>query len=1013
MTPSLATAALTAALALSAAASPPGPAHVDPAQFQELRWRLVGPFRGGRVLAVAGVPGEREHFYFGSVNGGVWETTDAGRTWRPIFDGQPIGSIGAIALAPSNPRVLYVGTGEADMRSDIAQGNGAYKSTDGGRTWSHIGLADTQQIGRIVVDPRDPDRVFLAALGHPYGPNAERGVFRSTDGGKSWQKVLFKDADTGAIDIAFRPGDPSVIYAALWQTRRPPWSVYPPSNGPGGGLYKSTDGGSTWTQITGGGFPTLTGNIGLAVAPSRPDRVYAMVDAPEGGLYRSEDAGATWTRASGDRRIWGRGWYFGNVAVEPRDPDTVYALNTALYRSRDAGKTFVPIKGAPGGDDYQDLWIDSEHPERRMLGVDQGAVVSLNGGETWSSWYNQPIGQMYHVITDQRFPYWVYGAQQDSGAAGVPSRTTTIDGINMMNFREVTAGGENDMIAPDPRDPEVIYGGRVEKLDLRTQQTQTVDPTLAYREVDRATWTLPLAFSRRDPRVLYFARERLFRTEDGGQHWTAISPDLSREDPGVPATLDPATAADKPRAGRRHGVIYSIAPSRLADRDLWAGTDDGKVWRTRDEGEHWIDVTPAALTPWSKVGIIDASPFDPETAYIAVDRHRLDDFRPYVYRTHDGGRTWAAVANGLPESHAVNVVREDPVRRGLLYAGTERGVYVSFDDGDHWQSLQMNLPVTSVRDIDVHDNDVVIGTHGRAFWILDDVTPLRQMDARPAAGAHLFAPAAAVRVRPAGFTGTPLPKDEPMAPNPPAGAVIDYVLDGPAAGAVVIRILDGEERTVREYSSGDRLPATDLAKIRVAPEWAAAPSPPSTAPGMHRFVWPIRYPAPASMREGNPYADGLWAPPGRYTVELTVGGQQRTQPLTILPDPRVTMTAQAYARQFALARRIEASSARVAAAVTAADTAHKRLATSGPADLDLRIQALLGPDFGGAPMAPPPGLTPLRTLAGELARFLDAVDGADAPPSPDAEAGFAQIEPVVDAALSAWTALQAQVPSAP
>ena len=1013
MTPSLAGAALTAALTLSAAA-PPGPARVDPAQFQELRWRLVGPFRGGRVLAVAGVPGEREHFYFGSVNGGVWETTDAGRTWRPIFDAQPIGSVGAIALAPSNPRVLYVGTGEADMRSDIAQGNGAYKSTDGGRTWSHIGLADTQQIGRIVVDPRDPDRVFLAALGHPYGPNAERGVFRSTDGGKSWHKVLFKDADTGAIDIAFRPGDPSVMYAALWQTRRPPWSVYPPSNGPGGGLYKSTDGGSTWTQITGGGFPTRTGNIGLAVAPSRPDRVYAMVDAPEGGLYRSEDAGATWTRASGDRRIWGRGWYFGNVAVEPRDPDTVYALNTALYRSRDAGKTFVPIKGAPGGDDYQDLWIDPEHPERRMLGVDQGAVVSLSGGETWSSWYNQPIGQMYHVITDQRFPYWVYGAQQDSGAAGVPSRTTTIDGINMMNFREVTAGGENDMIAPDPKDPEVIYGGRVEKLDLRTQQTQTVDPTLVYREVDRATWTLPLAFSRRDPRVLYFARERLFRTDDGGQHWTAISPDLSREDPGVPATLDPATAADKPRAGRRHGVIYSIAPSRLADRDLWAGTDDGKVWRTRDEGEHWTDVTPAALTSWSKVGIIDASHFDPETAYIAVDRHRLDDFRPYVYRTHDGGRTWTAAATGIPEGHAVNVVREDPVRRGLLYAGTERGVYVSFDDGDHWQSLQMNLPVTSVRDIDVHGNDVVIGTHGRAFWILDDVTPLRQMDARPAAPMHLFAPAAAVRVRPAGFTGTPLPKDEPMAPNPPAGANIDYVVDGPAAGPVVIRIVDAQERTVRAYGSEDRLPATDLAKIRVAPEWAAAPSTPPTTPGMHRFVWPIRYPAPAALRDGNPYADGVWAPPGRYTVELTVGSHQRTQPLTILPDPRVTMTAEHYARQFALALRIEASSARVAAAVTAADAIHKRLAADGPSDLDLRVQALLGPDFGSAPAAPPPrGLVPLRTLAGKLARFLDAVDGADAPPSPDAEAGFAQIEPVVDAALTAWTALQAQVPSAP
>ncbi|HEV7502173.1 MAG TPA: hypothetical protein VGQ33_19295, partial [Vicinamibacteria bacterium] len=601
----------------------------------------------------------------------------------------------------------------------------------------------------------------------------------------------------------------------------------------------------------------------------------------------------------------------------------------------------------------------------------------------------------------------------DSGAAGVPSRTTTIDGINMMNFREVTAGGESDMVAPDPKDPEVIYGGRVEKLDLRTQQTQTIDPTLVHRDVDRATWTLPLAFSRRDPRVLYFARERLFRTEDGGQRWTAISPDLSREDPGVPATLDPATAADKPRAGRRHGVIYAIAPSRLADRDIWAGTDDGKVWRTRDEGAHWADLTPAGLAPWSKVGIIDTSHFDPETAYIAVDRHRLDDFRPYVYRTHDGGKTWTAVANGIPEGQAVNVVRGDPVRRGLLYAGTERGVYVSFDDGGHWQSLQMNLPVTSVRDIDVHGNDVVIGTHGRAFWVLDDVTPLRQMDARPPAPAYLFAPAATARVRPAGFTGTPLPKDEPMAANPPAGASIDYVLSGPAAGPVVIRIVDAQERTVREYSSEDRLPATDLTTIRVAPEWILPPSPPARTPGMHRFVWPIRYPAPAALADGNPYADGLWAPPGRYTVELSVGQSQRTQPLTILPDPRVTMTPEAYARQFALARRIEAAAARVAEAVTALDAVHKRLAGGGAAGLDLRVQALLGPDFGGAPIAPPPGLTPLRTLAGKLRRFLDAVDDADAPPSPDVEAGFTQIEPVVEASLAAFKRLLTQVLSTP
>jgi photosystem II stability/assembly factor-like uncharacterized protein len=1005
----------------SAALPEASPARVDPALFQDLRWRHIGPFRGGRVLAVAGVPGEREHFYFGSVNGGVWETNDTGRTWRPIFDAQPIGTIGALAVAPSDPRILYVGSGEADMRSDIAQGDGAYKSTDGGRTWSHIGLRDTQQIGRIVIDPRDASRVFVAALGHPYAPNAERGVFRTTDGGRTWEKVLFKDADTGAIDLAFRPGDPNVIYASLWQTRRPPWSVYPPSNGPGSGLYKSTDGGTTWAQITGRGFPAQPGRIGLALAPSRPDRVYAMVDATDGGLYRSDDGGATWIHASGDRRIWGRGWYFGGVAVEPRDPDTVYALNVSLYRSRDAGRTFVPTRGAPGGDDYHELWIDPEHPERRILGVDQGAVVSVNGGETWSSWYNQATAQMYHVITDTRFPYWVYGAQQDSGAAAVPSRTTTIDGINMMNFREVTAGGESDMIAPDPRDPEVVYGGRVEKLDLRTQQTQTIDPTLVYREVDRATWTLPLAFSRRDPRVLYFARERLFRTEDGGAHWTAISPDLSREDPGVPATLDPTTAADKPRAGGRHGVIYAIGPSRTADRDLWVGTDDGLVWRTRDEGAHWQDVTPSALSPWSKVGMVEPSHFDAETAYIAVDRHRVHDTRPYIYRTRDGGRTWSAVAAGIPEGSFVNAVREDPVRRGLLYAGTEKGAFVSFDDGDHWQPLQMNLPVTSVRDIDVHGTDVVVGTHGRGFWILDDVTPLRQAGAATAAVAagaklHLFAPATAVRVRPAGFTGTPLPKDEPMAENPPAGAYVDYVVGSGPAGApdlVEISIRDAAGALVRTYRSDDRLPGTDLSKIRTSPEWAIPPAAPLATPGMHRFVWPLRYPAPAALAEGNPYADGVWAPPGQYTVEVAAGSERLRQPLTIAADPRIAMAPDAYARQFALARRIETAAARVASAVSAAEAAQKRLSSAGSTASGTALQALLGPEFGAAPAGPPPaGITPLRVVASQLTRFLEAVDGADAPPSPDLESSFARLEPAIDAAVTAAETLGGPVPPA-
>jgi photosystem II stability/assembly factor-like uncharacterized protein len=1008
----LAAVVVLAATTPSIAAAAPA-AAVDPALFQDLHWRLIGPFRGGRVLAVAGVPGEPAHFYFGSVNGGVWETVDAGRTWRPIFDGQPVGSIGALAVAPSNPKVIYAGSGEADMRSDNAQGDGLYKSTDGGKSWSRIGLADSQQIGRVLVDPRDPDVVFVAALGHPYGPNAERGVFRSRDGGKNWQKVLYKDENTGAIDLAFEPGNPDVIYASLWATRRTPWHIYPPSSGPGGGLYKSTDGGGHWTALA--GLPANPGHIGIALAPSRPRRVYAMVDVPEaGGLYRSDDAGATWTRASGDSRIWGRGWYFCGITVEPRDPDVVYASNTALYRSADGGRTFVPVKGAPGGDDYHVLWIDPASPERRILGVDQGAVVSVDGGATWSSWYNQPTGQFYHVSTDDRFPYWVYGSQQDSGAAGVPSRTNSFDGIDITQFREVTAGGESDEIAPDPKDPQIIFGGRVDRLDLRTGQTRPVDPTLAYPDLYREAWTLPLTFSARDPRVLYFARQRLFRTDDGGEHWTVISPDLTREDPGTPANLDPATLANNPQTGPRLGVIYTIAPSRQADRDLWVGTDDGLIWRTRDEGEHWTNVTPAALNPWSKVGMVEASHFDADSAYAAVDRHRLDDFNPYLYRTHDGGRSWTAIAAGIPAGVFVNAVREDPVRRGLLYAGTEKGVWVSFDDGDHWQPLQANLPVTSVRDLDVHGDDLVIATHGRAFWVLDDLTPLRQLDAGvETAAAWLFAPAVAVRLRPAGFTGTPLPKDEAAASNPPSGAFIDYVLKG-GARQVTLEIRDGQGELVRRYGSGDAAPKTDLATLSIAPQWVEPPVTLSAAPGHHRFVWPLRYaPVAAPAADGDPWADGAWAPPGRYSVVLTVDGASLTQPLTVAPDPRLALPPAAYAAQLALARRIEEAQGRLAAAAREnggllAALAERRKGAKGETAkaidaLQARALDLAG---GAAWWLPPKTLTSLRAVGDELGKLAAAVDGADAAPSPDAVAGFDRAQPALAAVLAAWEGLK-------
>ncbi|MEO8461143.1 MAG: hypothetical protein ABI451_11495, partial [Dokdonella sp.] len=639
-------------------------ATVDPSLYGDLHWRLIGPFRGGRVLTIAGVPGQPQTFYFGSVNGGVWKTGDAGRTWQPIFDDQPIASIGALAIAPSNPDVIYVGSGEADMRSDISQGDGMYKSSDAGKSWTTTGLADSQQVGRVIVDPHDANVVFVAALGHPYGANEQRGVFRSRDGGASWQRVLGEGDAVGAIDLAFEPGNPQVIYASLWQARRTPWNIYPPANGPGSGLYKSSDGGDTWTSIRGEGFPEHVGRVGIDVARSDPKRVYAIVDSEKlsddvGGLYRSDDAGAHWRKMSDDARIWGRGWYFGRVTVDPSNADRVYIPNTIMLRSDDGGKTFIALKGDETGDDFHELWIDPQNPQRQALGVDQGAIVSLNGGKTWSSWHNQPTAQMYHVSTDNRFPYRVYGAQQDSGAVGLPSRTNSPSGITMEQFHEMTAGGEAGMIAPDPDDPEIIYGGGVEKLDLRTQQTRSIDPTLAEPDLYRRTWTLPLAFGKHAPdsnssRPLYFGNQKIWRTRDGGTHWDAISPDLTRENPELPANLDAATAAHNLGTGPRRGVVYALAPSPLASAMIWAGTDDGQVWRTQDDGAHWENLTPTALTAWSKVGIIEASHFDADSAYIAVDRHRLDDRKPYIYRSHDGGKSWQLIVTGIRDGDFVN-----------------------------------------------------------------------------------------------------------------------------------------------------------------------------------------------------------------------------------------------------------------------------------------------------------------------------------------------------------------------
>jgi photosystem II stability/assembly factor-like uncharacterized protein len=991
--------------------------------FGEMKWRSIGPFRAGRTLAVTGVRGQPEVYYFGSVNGGVWKTNDAGRTWNPIFDSQPVGSIGAIAVAPSNANVIYVGSGEADMRSSISYGNGMYKSTDAGKTWTHIGLEASRQIARIVVDPEDSEKVFVAALGHAYGPNKERGVFRSNDGGKTWQQVLFKDENTGAIDLAMEPGNPKNMYAALLQTRRPPWSIYAPSKGPGTGLYHSKDGGEHWEQLTGHGLPSEElGRMGIAFAPSNAKRIYLIADAKEGGMYRSDDGGENWVRVSKDTRIWGRGWYFCEVSVDSKDANTVYVPNTSTYRSRDGGKTFTAIKGAPGGDDYHQLWIDPDNPQRMILGCDQGAIVTRNGGETWSSWYNQATGQFYHVATDNRFPYWVYGAQQDSGSAATPSRSIW-RALNFHDWRPMEAGGESDYVAPDPLNPEIIFGGSVARQDFHNEEVQQTPPTLMYPGDYRRTWTLPLVFSETDPHVLYFSAQVLFRTADGGSSWQKISPDLTREDPGVPANLDTATTADVP-PGKRHGVIYTIAPSPKQAGEIWVGTDDGLIQLTRDEGKTWSDVTPKELTPWSKVTHMAVSRFAAGKAYAAIDRHRLEDLQPYLYRTKDYGKTWQRVSNGIPEGSFLNCVREDPKVAGLLYACTEKGVYVSFDDGDAWTPLQFNLPTTSVRDLVVHDNDLVIATFGRSFWVLDDITPLRQWSAKvTSAEAWLFEPQAAYRVRPGSDEGTPMPFDEPQAENPPTGAVLDYYLKEKTAAPVQLEIFDAAGKSVRRFASTDEMPKTNPDELDIPMYWVHDAEPLSAEAGMHRFVWDLRYAFAGARRRSRRGGGGPLAVPGRYTVKLTAAGKTVSAPLVVKMDPRVKTSAADLERQFHLASKLAAGSGEYSAAVGRADDllkqigAHKKDAAGNEelsaalADLEKKVGGVAGSGAGGGFgffgfAVPGNEPTTLRQVSAAYGALLGMVESADTAPSADATAASQKWDAAGKATLARWDEIQ-------
>jgi photosystem II stability/assembly factor-like uncharacterized protein len=886
----------------------------DPSLFREMRWRSIGPYRAGRTRAVGGVPSQPNVFYMGVCNGGVWKTNDYGRTWRPIFDDQPTGSIGAIAVAPSDPNVIYVASGEGLQRPDLSVGDGIYKSTDAGRTWTHLGLREGQQIPQIIVDPRDPNRVFAAVLGHPYGPNKERGIYRSTDGGLTFERVLYKDENTGGSELAFDPQNPDIVYAGLWESRQGPWENAAWS-GTGGGLFKSIDGGTTWRKLE-PAAPDAAVQVNIGIAPSDPRRIYGIVALERGtAVFRSDDAGETWSRLPDTRpasRIGGGD--LPRVAVHPANPDIVFVASTVSWKSTNGGRTWFAFKGAPGGDDYQNLWINPTNPDIILYASDQGAAVTVNGGETWSSWYNQPTAQLYHVAADNGFPYRVYSGQQESGSAGVLSRGN--DG--QVTFREWHPVGvdEYGYVAPDPLDSDIVYGGRgVTRYDRRTGQAQIVGPK-PLRSADwRIVRTQPVVFSIVDAHLLLFASNTLWKTRDGGQSWQQISPDLTRKTWAIPEKV--GKYKDEPSAKpSQRGVIYTIAPSYVDVDVIWAGTDDGLIQVTADGGRTWRDVTPAALVPWAKVSIMDAGRFDAKTAYAAINTIRLDDMRPHIFRTHDGGLTWTEIVSGIPDGAPVNAVREDAKRKGLLFAGTEREVYVSFDDGDHWQSLRLNMPATSVRDLIVKDDDLVAATHGRGFWILDDITPLRQLDRTVAAAeATLFRPQAAVRVRWDMNTDTPLPPDEPGGENPPEGAIIDYAFKEDVAGPVTLEILDRAGKLVRRYSSEDmaELPMPEQAPVPLY--WYRPPQNLKTTAGMHRFLWDMRWqplegvgrrggglPMAAIAHNTAPAPTSVWVLPDNYTVRLTAGGQSLTQPIAVRLDPRVKTPAAGLAQQYELSK---------------------------------------------------------------------------------------------------------------
>ncbi len=1032
-------------------------AQTVPAEFMgALKWRLLGPFRGGRAVAAAGVPGDSTTFYFGGVNGGIWKTTDAGVVWTPIFDNQPVGSIGALALAPSDQKVIYAGTGESDIREDLSSGNGVYKSSDAGATWKHIGLDDTRQISRILIDPQNADVVYVGALGHAYAPNDQRGVFKSIDGGSHWTRVLNLGPDVGISDLAICANNPQLLFAGAWQTHREPWSNYAPTDGPGSALYRSQDGGKSWTRLGGNGLPEGDwGRVGVAVAPDGK-RVYALIEAKKdgakySGLYRSDNAGTTWTLANSDARLTSRAWYFNRITIDAKNPDVIYMPNVALYRSEDGGRTISVVRGAPGGDDYHELWVDPSNSASMVLATDQGTTISLNRGQTWSSWYNQPTAQFYHVTTDNRYPYTVYGTQQDSGAAAVVSRT---DHDNITPRDWITAGpSESGYMVVDSKDPDVIYlsgtYGPISRFNKRTGLSQDITPWPAFSwesEIHerkyRDPWTPVLVASPAEPATLYLGTQYVLKTADGGLHWETISPDLTGVTPGGHAEerTDAKVSEDKKPSGAHsqdspslsnakrlgYGVVFSIAPSPL-DRDLiWAGSDSGMIHVTRDGGKIWKNVTPAGLSEWSKISMIEASHFDPAVVYAAVDRSRLDDQTPYLYRTRDYGASWQLITEGIRSPAFLRAVREDPQAKGLLFAGTEFGVFISFDDGDHWQSLQMNLPVTGVRDLTIHGDDLVIATFGRAFWVLDNISPLRQApEAKAATGPTLYRPATAIRVDNDSFSGTPLPPEEPTAANPPSGAMIDYFLPAQAA-SVRLEVFDPQQNLVRRFSSEDHSSeeknSPKYQPLPVAERWFTKPPTLQKTAGQHRFVWDLTW-----RSSGGPAEDedseyrnptGPKAVPGLYQIRLTVDGKTQTTPLKIEMDPRSPATPQVLAQQFEFGHKIFVETIEARRALAEIGSVQKQLADiqqkmtprnpkqrkedARPTQLQLALSAAQT-DIGNILSKKGDAAAGLQNAYTGLASALRVAESGDREVPSQAVAVYQESSQQVKAAIADWT----------